>query len=128
MSHRANYATLSFQEALGPSEQHLDVPWAEFAGDQSSSQTFEVPTDDPRDPYLQIQVFGVEGYGHDVLLNGESLSGFDFPPSEGWQTWMDTITGQPLQQGENTLRIERDTTTPDAFAIGSVVVNWRESI
>lgn len=128
MSHRANYATLSFQEALGPTEGHLDVPWAEFVGDRSSSHAFEVPTDDPLDPYLQIQVFDVEEYGHDVLLNGESLSGFDFPPSEGWQTWVDTVTGPVLRTGENTLRIERDTTSDDAFAVGSVVVNWREPI
>lgn len=128
MSHRANYATLTLQEALGPSEDHLDVPWADFAGNRSSSHTFEVPTDEAVDPYLQIQAFDVEEYGHDILLNGESLSGFDLPPAEGWQTWMDTITNEGLAAGENSLRIERDTATEDAFAVGTVVVNWREPV
>lgn len=128
MSHRANYATLSYQEALGPDDERLDVPWAEFVGDRSSSHAFEVPVEEAADPYLQIQAFDVEAYGHDILLNGESLSGFDIPPGEGWQTWMDTITGEELKTGENTLRIERDTTTDDAFAVGTVVVNWRESV
>jgi hypothetical protein len=128
MGHRANYATLSVQEALGPSEDHLDVPWAAFAGDRSSSHAFEVPAEAAADPYLQIQAFDVEEYGHDILLNGESLSGFDIPPAEGWQAWMDTITGPDLREGENTLRIERDTTTEDAFAVGTVVVNWREPV
>ena len=128
MSHRSNYALLSFQEALGPNKDAFDELWADFTGDRSSAHTFEVPTDDPRDPYLQMQVLDVAEYGHDVLVNGESVSGFDIPPGDGWQTWMDPITGHPLQAGENTLRIERDTTTDDAFVVGTVVVNWREEI
>jgi len=128
MRHRANYALLSFQEALGPNKNAFDELWADFAGDRSSPHTFQVPTDDPRDPYLQMQILDVAEYGHDVLVNGASVSGFDIPPGDGWQTWMDPITGQHLQEGENSLRIERDTTTDDAFVVGSVVVNWREAV
>lgn len=125
---RANYATVSVQELLGPSADALDVSWATFAGDRSSSFGFEVPTGDAREPYLQLQAFDVGEYGHDILLNGESLTGFDIPPGEGWQHWMDTITGPSLREGRNTLRIERDTTGDDAFVVGTVVVHWREPV
>lgn len=126
MSHRANYATVSIQELLAPSTGALELPWAEFAGDRSSSHSFEVPVDEPETPYLQIQAFDVGEYDHEILLNGEALTGFDIPPSDGWQAWMDTIAPGQLQGGENTLRVERNTDGDDAFAVGTVVVHWRE--
>ena len=126
MSYRANYATLSIQKLLGPEKDTLDVPWAEYAGDTTDGYDFESPSEDVVDPYLQLQAFDVEEYTHEIMLNGEPLTGFDIPPSEGWQTWMDTITGRELQAGENTLGVKRDTDTDDAFVVGSVIVHWRE--
>jgi hypothetical protein len=41
---------------------------------------------------------------------------------------MDSFSDRRLQAGENSIRIRRDTTTDDAFAIGNVVVNWREPL
>jgi len=45
--------------------------------------------------------------------NGVALSGFDIPPSEGWQQWMDTLSGTALPEGTNTIKIERDRTATD---------------
>ncbi|MFC6940425.1 hypothetical protein ACFQE8_10710 [Salinirubellus sp. GCM10025818] len=123
---RANYALVTFMEHLGEMESQLDVEWAEFVGDRTTELTFEVSTDDPSDAYLQLQAYDVGTYGHDVLLNGQSLSGFDIPPSQGWQSWMDAITGAALQGGENTLQFVRETDSNDSFVVGNVVVNWRE--
>ena len=123
---RANYALVTFMEHLGEAESRLDVEWAEFVGDRTTEHTFEVPTDDATDAYLQLQAYDVSTYGHDIVLNGESLSGFDIPPAQGWQSWMDAITGAALREGENTLRFVREEGSNDSFVVGTVVVNWRE--
>ena len=94
--------------------------------------TFSLPhddlpaTDDVTDAYVQLQAYDVGTYGHDIRLNEQSLSGFDIPPSQGWQSWMDTITGTALQEGENTLQFVREADSNDSFVVGNVVVNWRE--
>ncbi|MFB6096630.1 MAG: hypothetical protein ABEJ74_04510 [Haloferacaceae archaeon] len=125
--HRANYALLPVLEQLGPSER-LELPWAEFAGNRSSLLEFEVPIEAPIDPYVEVQVYDVGEYGHEILVNGESLTGFDLPPGEGWQQWLDAVTGPELTAGTNTVQIHRDTTADDAFAVGNVVVHWKEPI
>lgn len=128
MGRRANHVLLNFGEHLGPSGDLLDVGWAEFVGDETSEQTFEVPTADADDDYLQLQAYDVGEYGHEVVVNGEPLSGFDLPPHNGWQTWMDALTGAELREGENTLRVRRDEGTTDAFVVGAVAVNWTEPL
>lgn len=128
MSRRTTHTLVDFGELLGPHEEALDVPWAEFTGDSSSERAFTVETDDAADAYLQIQAYEVDRFGHDVLLNGEPLSGFDLPPSDGWQCWVDAVTGTELREGENTLRFRRDDDQRDAFVVGSVVVTWTEPV
>lgn len=126
---RANYALLSFQEHLGESSDGLDVPWAEFVGNRrSSEQEFTVPAGPVSEPYLECQMFDVGEYGHEIVVNGDKLTGFDIPPASGWQYWMDTITGAELEADENTVRFVRDTSTDDDFVVGSVVVHWKEPI
>jgi hypothetical protein len=128
MPYRANYARCQFQQHLGPSADSLDVPWADFAGDATDVRTFEVPTADPRDPYIQMQVFDVSDYGHEILVNDASLSGFDIATGDRWQYWMDTIDATQLREGENALQFRRNTDGDDAFVVGTVVVNWREPV
>jgi len=127
MATRANYALVTVLEQLGPSADALDVPWAEFAGDKSSVYEFTAPAD-ATDAYLELQAYDVGSFDHEILLNGEPLSGFDLPPAEGWQYWMDAVTEERLQAGENRLQIRRDTASEDAFAVGNVVVNWKEPV
>lgn len=124
--HRANYALLPVLEQLGPSEGGLDIPWATFAGDRTSAYEFTVPTDEATDAYVELQAYDVGTYGHEILLNGEPLDGFDVPPAEGWQYWMDTLSGGELREGENAIRIRRDASASDSFAVGNVVVHWKE--
>ena len=123
---RANYALVTFMEHLGEAESRLDDDWAEFVGDETTEATFEVPTDDATDAYLQLQAYDVSTYGHDIVLNGESMSGFDIPPAQGWQSWMDAITGAALREGENTIRFVREEGSTDSFVVGTVVINWKE--
>jgi len=123
---RANYAVVPFQQHLGQNAESLAVPWAEFVGDRTDAHEFTVPTDDAVDPYLELQAYDVEEYGHEIRVNGRSLSGFDIPPAEGWQHWMDTISGVDLTEGDNTLRVVRDADTTDAFVVGVVTVHWKE--
>ena len=121
----ADYATVEFQYHLGQNEESLSVPWAEFVGDETPEETFTVPADEPVDPYLELQAYDVEAFGHEIRVNGTALTGFDVPPAEGWQQWMDTLSGASLHEGENTIRIERDTSTTDSFVVGVAVVHWR---
>lgn len=123
---RPNYALVPFQQHLGQNEESLAVPWAEFVGDETEELEFTVPTDDATDAYLELQAYDVEEYGHEIRVNGAALSGFDIPPSEGWQHWMDTLSGIDLNEGANTIQIQRDTTTTDAFVVGVVIVHWKE--
>lgn len=125
---RANYALVPFQKHLGPDAESLAVPWAEFVGDATEAVDFEVPTDDASDAYLELQAYEVGAYGHEIRVNGDSLSGFDVPPSEGWQHWMDAVTGVDLVEGANAIRIERDATTDDAFVVGVVTIHWKEPV
>jgi len=127
-AYRANYAMVSLQEHLGPDREALDVPWATFSRDKTDVHTFEVPTDDPVEPYVQMQVYDVESYDHELLVNGTALSGFDMPAEHGWQYWMDTITDGRLREGENTLQFRRDTDTDDSFVVGTLTVNWKEPV
>ncbi|WP_436908438.1 DUF7383 domain-containing protein [Halosimplex marinum] len=125
---RPNYALVPFQQHLGQNEESLAVPWAEFVGDETDELTFEVPTDGATEAYLELQAYDVEEYGHEIRVNDVALSGFDIPPADGWQQWMDTLTGIDLVEGENTIRVERDTDTTDAFVVGVVVVHWKEPV
>ena len=125
---RANYALVTFMEHLGEAESRLDVEWAEFMGDRTTERTFEVPTDDATDAYLQLQAYDVGTYGHEIELNGQPLSGFDIPPAQGWQSWMDAITGVDLREGENTIQFTREEGSNDSFVVGTVVVNWKEPV
>ena len=130
MQHRANYAVVPIQSLLGPDSapEILDLDWATFVGAETPTFEFDVPVAEPRDGYLGIQAFEVGDYGHDVLINGEALSGFDVPPNDGWQYWVDTITGASLEKGTNTIRIRRANEGADAFAVGTVTVHWKEPI
>lgn len=125
---RANYALVDVEEHLGENRRELDVPWADFVGDRSSEHTFRVPAETTIDPYVGVQAFEVGEYGHEIYVNGEPLSGFDVPPAEGWQYWVDRITGTALREGENTVCVERDTETDDGFAIGTLGVHWKEPV
>ena len=83
-SHRVNYARCSVQQHLGPDADSLDVPWAEFPGDSSDPVPVSVPTADPVEPYVEMQVYDVTAFSHEIRLNGTPLSGFDIAPGEGW--------------------------------------------
>jgi hypothetical protein len=128
VSHRANYATLYLGVQLAPEGRALDLDWATNVGDTTDPHEFEVPTDDPQDAYVGLQAFDVGEYGHEIEVNGEPLSGFDIPPNDGWQYWVDTLTGTGLHEGTNTLRIRRDPDSRDAFAVGTVTVHWKEPV
>ncbi|WP_137284496.1 DUF7383 domain-containing protein [Halorussus salinisoli] len=128
MAYRANYALVNVGAYLGPDEEALDVPWAEYVGDATPEFEFTVPTDRPSDPYVGLQAFRVDSYGHELRINGESLGGFDVPPTDGWQYWEDAITDAGLNEGTNTLRIRRDETTDDSFAVNNVTIHWREPV
>lgn len=127
MRHRANYAQLHFGEHLGPDDDELDVPWASFVGDETSEAAFRVPAE-PVDPYLEIQAYEVGAFDHEILVNGEPLSGFDLPPADGWQLWMDAVAGDELRAGENAIQVVRDAATADSFVVGNVVVHWKEAL
>ncbi|MFC6787379.1 DUF7383 domain-containing protein [Halobaculum halobium] len=128
MTERATYATVYLGAQLSATESALDLDWADDAGDRTDDHEFEVSTDDPREAYLEIQAFDVAEYGHEVLVNGDPLTGFDIPPNEGWQLWSDTVTGVDLREGTNTLAVARDTDTDDAFAVGTVRVHWKAAV
>jgi hypothetical protein len=119
----SNHTRIAILEQLGPREDP-DLPWATFGGDRTDAYTFSVPTAEAADAYIQLQLYDVDTYGHEILLNGEPLDGFDLPPADGWQHWMDTIEGPALVEGENTVRIRRDTEHRDSFAVGAIVVTW----
>jgi hypothetical protein len=125
VSFRANYTTVYVGAQLAPEEHSLDLDWATDAGDGTEAFEFEVSTAEPHDPLIGLQAFDVGEFGHEILVNDESLSGFDIPPNEGWQYWVDTVTGASLQEGTNTVRITRDVETDDAFAVGTLTVHWR---
>jgi hypothetical protein len=127
-AYRANYTLVEFSEHLGANSGALDVPWAEFVGDRSTEKEFTVPVAAARDGYVTVQALDVGAYGHEILINGESLSGFDLPPNDGWQCWMDVVTGTELVEGTNTIQVVRDEETPDDFVIGTVRINWREPV
>jgi hypothetical protein len=123
---RANYATVFLAAQLGPDDGQLDLEWATPAGDETAAFEFEVPTAEPSDGYLGIQAFDVGAYGHEIEINGSTLPGFDIPPNQGWQYWVDTLTDVSLVEGTNTIRVRRDTSTDDSFAVGNVIVHWKE--
>lgn len=126
---RANYATVYVGAQLGPEAEELNlVDGATDAGDATDAFEFEVPTGRPTDAYVGIQAFEVDEYGHDIEINGTTLSGFDIPPNDGWQYWVDTLSGADLVEGTNTVRIRRDGDSDDAFAVGTVTVHWKEPL
>lgn len=128
MSHRANYATVFIGSHLHPPDERLNLDWADDAGDETDVFEFDVPTDEPQEAYIGIQAFDVGEYGHDIEINGDPLSGFDIPPGDGWQYWVDTVVGAELVEGTNTIRIVRDESTDDAFAVGTITVHWKEPV
>jgi hypothetical protein len=123
----ANYEMIFVGAQLGPDKRDLDVEWADFVGDRTPTYEFHVPTAAARDAYVGLQAFDVGEYGHEILVNGEALSGFDIPKGDGWQYWIDSLARASLVEGTNTLRITRDTATEDSFAVGNVVVHWKEA-
>jgi hypothetical protein len=128
MARRANYSLVYAGARLGPTEGTLDVDRTEYVGDATPAYSFEVPTDDPVDAYLGVQAYDVKAFGHEILVNDEPLSGFDIPPAEGWQYWMDSLADATLEAGTNTVAVHRDTETLDSFAVGNLAVHWREPV
>lgn len=128
MRTRANYATIYVGAQLAPDDRKLALDWAADAGDRTDVHEFDVPTTEPQDAYVGIQAFDVDAFGHEILINGDAMSGFDIPPNDGWQYWVDTLTGTSLVEGTNTLEIARDTDSQDAFAVGTVTVHWKEPV
>lgn len=128
MPYRANYALVNVSCHLGPNPDGLEVPWADFVGNETPQFEFTVPTEQPTDAYVGLQAFGVERYGHEIRINGESLGGFDIPPTNGWQYWEDAITDTELQEGTNTLSVVREESSDDSFAVNNVTVHWREPV
>ncbi|KAB1197308.1 MULTISPECIES: hypothetical protein [Haloferax] len=128
MPHRANYATVFIGAHLHPPDETLDLDWADDVGDETDVFEFDVPTDDAQEAYLGIQAFDVGEYGHEIHINGDALSGFDIPPSDGWQYWVDTVAGAELVEGTNTIQLTRDESTDDAFAVGTITVHWKEPV
>jgi hypothetical protein len=124
----ANYALVDIEEHLGENRNGLDVPWATFVGDRSSEHTVSITAETTLEPYVGVQAFDVGTYGHEIYVNGDPLSGFDLPPADGWQYWIDRITGAALSKGENTIRIERDADTDDGFVIGTLGIHWKEPL
>jgi hypothetical protein len=125
---RANYAVVYVGAQLGPADRSLGLDWAEQVGDETAAYEFEVPTDDTHEPFVGLQAFDVGSYDHEIEINGETLSGFDIPPNDGWQYWVDSLTGTSLHEGTNTIRIRRDPDADDAFAIGTVRIHWKEAV
>jgi len=124
---RANYATIYVGVQLAPETRELALDWADNVGDETDAYEFEVPTEETTDGYVGIQAFDVGEYGHEILVNGDPMSGFDIPPNDGWQYWVDTFgEAVSLTGGTNRLRIVRDDDTTDAFAVGTVTVHWKE--
>ncbi len=82
--------------------------------------------------YGIMQVRGVGEPGtHSIEINGREVQGnFDFQPAPGasqaWLTWMFTfgVEEVDLHVGINTFRITRQGN--DDFAVGDVVIHWRE--
>lgn len=128
MNTRANYALIFLGAQLGPDRSDLAVEWAEFCGDKTDEHSFTVPTSNPIDPYIGIQAFHVGDYGHEIQINAQPLGGFDIPPHDGWQYWMDALFDVELQEGTNTVRVVRDTSTTDAFALGNISIHWKEQV
>ncbi|SFL24528.1 hypothetical protein SAMN04487950_3019 [Halogranum rubrum] len=128
MQTSANYATVYVGAQLAPAGEHLALDWATVAGDETDTFEFTVPTAQATDAYVGIQAFDVAEYGHEIFVNGESLSGFDIPPNDGWQYWVDTLTGALLHEGTNTIQFRRDTNTDDAFAVGTVTIHWKQPV
>lgn len=112
---------------LAPETGELDLDWADNVGDETEVYEFEVPTAEATDGYVGIQAFDVGEYGHEIIVNGDPMSGFDVPPNDGWQYWVDTFgDAVSLVDGTNRLRVVRDDDTSDAFAVGTVTVHWKE--
>jgi hypothetical protein len=126
MERRANYAMVYAGARLGPTEGTLDVAGTEFVGDETPAYEFRVPTAEAVDAYVALQVYDVEEYGHEILVNDETLSGFDIPPDDGWQYWMDSFADAELREGTNTVAVRRDVDSLDSFAVGNLTVHWRE--
>jgi hypothetical protein len=123
---RANYATINVGAQLAPETRTLDLDWADHVGDETDAHEFDVHTADAAEAYVGIQAFDVDAYGHEILINGDRSSGFDIPPSDGWQYWVDTLgDAVDLVAGTNDVRIVRDADTDDAFAVGTVTVHWK---
>jgi len=127
MALRSDFTTILVNEHLGDKVQDLNIPWAQFVGNQTIPKNFEIDGNPRGKAYLLVQAFGVEEYGHKILINGTDLSGDDLmPEAGGWQTWMKVFDSSILKPS-NTLQIVRNASKGNNFVILNVVIHWRES-
>ena len=92
----SNHARIAILEQLGPQEDPA-LPWATFGGDRTDAYTFSVPTAEAADAYIQLQLYDVDTYGHEILLNGDPLDGFDLPPADDSDGVDDTERGDDTE-------------------------------
>jgi hypothetical protein len=108
--------------------QYLSINQEFNSQNNSVTKTFTVESSLPvppiQDGYLLITTRDVTGVNHQVFINNNQLPGFDLRAHEGWATSMDHIPPGLLKAGQNTITIER--IGGDDFAVGFVVINWRE--
>jgi hypothetical protein len=64
-------------EHIGSDPGALHLDWAGFVGEESTVSTFVAGPD-------STDAYDVGEFGHEILVNGEPLTGFDLPPAEGW--------------------------------------------
>jgi len=129
MALRADYRLVMFHEHLGDKAKDIKVSWAPFVGNQTTVRNFYIDGVPTGEAFLILQVYDIHSSGHKILINGTDLGGFDIPKAPGvWQIWMDRIDTTKLKQGNNSIQIVRDANTGDNFIVGSVLIQWRESV
>lgn len=126
---RADFEIVRFYEHLGDNINDLSASErgsTTWQGDESTEKVFNIDGTPTGHAYLIIGTRGVDGWGHEVLINGTKAG--NLVPSKGWQTQMLQVKSPAkLKKGDNTIQIVRDKTKTDNFLIDRAVIHWRES-
>ncbi|SFN17825.1 DUF7383 domain-containing protein [Nitrosomonas communis] len=125
----SNFSIVVFNEHLGDNVGDINAPKFTFVGNETSLRKFTVPGVPSEDGYLIISAYDVQNSEHRIQINGRDLPNQDIPPSIG-NTWKDTTDYIPsgfLQQGQNTIQIQRARGS-DNILIAFIIIHWKEDV
>ena len=126
----SSFVIVPIHQHLGDNKSDISAPSYPYRGDVSDRYTFTINTTPVGQGYLLAQVFGSSFQGHMITINGQNVTDFNgnfgATGKRNWGTLTAIVDDNVLNQGTNTIQIQRNSDSTDNFLIDNIIINWQQ--